>query len=116
MIKKEVHSQMRDMNSRWFRSREAEFRLFTSNQILFSAITQMILTTNLALQVFSPLYVERGIGASIGAHMTWNFNVFFLGPNLIIRFLDSKTRSVRKRIWSYGGYTGGDTGVVYVAD
>ena len=61
-----------------------------STSLLFRAILEVVITTNIALQIYGPLYCKRGIGASIGAHIMFNVNGVFLstsiGWRLLIRF------------------------------
>ena len=66
---------------------------------LIYAMIQVVITTNIALQIFSPVYLTHGVGASIGAHMTYNLNALLLNvsvPGRLIRCLLLKVWSVAK--------------------
>jgi hypothetical protein len=58
-----------------------------SSVFLIQAIFQVVITTNISLQAFSPVYLERGLGASIGAHMMYNLNCIQNKISIPIRLL-----------------------------
>ena len=54
---------------------------------LFKAIFQVVVATNIVLEVFGPVYLECGLGASISAHMIYNLSVIHLETSITVRLL-----------------------------
>jgi len=57
------------------------------NMVLFGAIFQGMHCFLNTLILYGPLFQKRGLFASIGAHMAWNFNVFWLVSNIQLRLV-----------------------------
>ena len=63
------------------------FRLIITNGALVLAICQTIITTNIARKIFCPIFLERGLGASIGAHMMYNLNAILVWYTVPLRLV-----------------------------
>ena len=63
------------------------FKLIGTNGALVFAICQTIITTNIARKIFCPIFLERGLGASIGAHMMYNLNAILVWYTVPLRLV-----------------------------
>jgi membrane protease YdiL (CAAX protease family) len=62
---------------------------------IFAALLQTAGAGFLSLRVLSPLYQQRGLAASIGAHFAWNLNTLFLLIQLPARIFVRSVKSFR---------------------
>jgi len=71
----------------------SELSPFLQRSLLLFAIQQMMSTFLITWHVFIPLYEERGIGASIGAHIAWTVGMMTWPIRLIRRAFLSRDDS-----------------------
>jgi hypothetical protein len=62
---------------------------------IFAALLQTAGAGFLSLRVLSPLYQQRGLAASIGAHFAWNLNTLFILKQLPARIFVRSVKSFR---------------------
>jgi membrane protease YdiL (CAAX protease family) len=78
--------------AKFFENWGAEYAI--SSACLIHAIFQVVITTSIALEVFSPVFLERGLGASIGAHMMYNLNAMHNQTSITVRLLVRLCRKI----------------------
>ena len=72
----------------------SELSPFLQRGLMVLAIQQVIATFFVTWNVFLPLYQERGIAASIGAHMAWTFGKMTWPIRLLLRLIPKMSAQI----------------------
>jgi membrane protease YdiL (CAAX protease family) len=70
---------------RWGISKDQHDLYWSTGISIVKACCHMTSTTWISLNILCPMYVERGLGASIGAHVAWNFFAAMSVTNTLLR-------------------------------